>query len=338
MFSLFRYFMRNANQREFTGALLDSRPPEEKVDDIHFSEIVASANPVNWQERYPNNYRKFPELNQHSSNSCGANALSKALGTNLYARYGSYIQLSRFYIYKCRENAPTAGMSLPDMFKIASQGVPLEAITPSKGETDADYEKITIKPWMVKEGETWKVTKGIYVQPDMETIASIIQTTGKGVILLTWFLAGEWSKEVPYTVQKLGLNDPSSLRHFVTAVDYVLYLGKKYLVIEDSAWFGGINRRLVSEEWLRDRVYIAGYLMNFAFEGTQEKPSYDGSTIVSAQECLRAEGLFPSNISFVENIGPVTRAALINFQTRYALKTSGIIDFATGSKLHQLYP
>ncbi|HON21861.1 MAG TPA: hypothetical protein PLX48_01705 [Candidatus Paceibacterota bacterium] len=34
-----------------TGALLDTRPPEEKQKDFLWKEIVANAEPVNWQEK-----------------------------------------------------------------------------------------------------------------------------------------------------------------------------------------------------------------------------------------------------------------------------------------------
>lgn len=341
MLAFLRYLLRNAQTNYWTGALPDTRPPVEKKEDVHFSEIVANANVVKWEEKYPDRIRKFPELNQYQSSTCGANALAKAMGIMFFTKFGTYLAFARAHIYKRRVNRPYPGMALYDMFDIGNQGVTLEQLIPSTLYTDEDHDKTVIAPWMQKEGETWKVSKGIYLPADIETIASTIQTTGKGVILCTWFLAGEWSKTVPYIVENdLDWDDKRSLRHFVVAVDFTLYKGVKYLVIEDSAHFGGVSRRLVSEDWVKNRVRAAAYPMNFTFQvGTStNRPIYDGLTIVSAQECLRYEGLFPSNISLVENVGPVTRKAIGDFQIKYGIPVTQALDQKTQSQLHILYP
>lgn len=339
MFAFLKYLIRNAQSVQFTGALDDNRNHEEKATDVHFSEIVANANAVTWTEKYPN-VRKFPELDQHQSSTCGANSFAKALGIMFFMKFKTYLAFSRAHIYKRRINRPSGGMALYDMFDIGSRGVTLEQLVPKELYTDADHDNTVIEPWMEKEGETWKVMKGVYLPINIETIASTIQTTGKGIILCTWFLSGEWSKELPYIVDSsLDWGDSKSLRHFVVAVDYTLYKGVKYLVIEDSAHFGGISRRLISAEWVNNRVRAAAYPMNFNFQaGDSLKPVYDGLTIISAQQCLRYEGLFPTNISFVENVGPTTRQAIADFQSRYGLSVTKSLDQQTQSKLHALYP
>lgn len=340
MFTFLKYLIRNAQPSQFTGALPDDRKVEQKKDDVHFSEIVATASPVLWREKTKDTWRKFPELNQFQSLTCGANALQKALGVMFNEAYGTYLALSRAHIYQRRLNRPNGGMAMYDMFRIASEGVTLEMVVKDKLVVDADYDNAVIEPWMKKEAETWKVGTPVYLQNDIETIASVIQTTGKGVILLTYFLSGEWSKEVPYIVNSaLGQYDPSSLRHFVVAVDYTLYNGKKSLIIEDSAHFGGISRRVVTEDWVKKRVIGAGYLMSFKFQEKQgQRPTYDGISIISAQRCLQYEGLFPNNISFIENVGPTTKKALSDFQKKYDIYITQTLDQQTKNKLHALYP
>ena len=333
-FTLLKYWLRNENPLP-TGALIDDRKPIEKIDDVHFEEIVASAAPVNWVTK--TSFRTYPVLNQRSSYTCGANALSKSWGIQLEQKYGKYVQLSRGHIYQ-RRIGKGEGMALHDMFRIASEGATLEQLTGEEIYKDADADKLPIDTLQNALGQVFAVNKGIYLGNDIETIASVIQTTGKGVIMLAYFLSGEWSKEYPTIVNPLlTVNDPSSLRHFIVAVDYTLINGKKYLVIEDSAHFGAINRRFLSEEFIKNRVMGAGYLMNFKY-GTSKKVSYDGWTIISAQECLQAEGLFPTNISFAENIGNVTRGALEKFQKKYGLTVTRTLDTDTKNLLHRLYP
>jgi hypothetical protein len=337
MFTLLKYWFRNDNPLK-TGALLDNRQPDEKKDDIQFDEIVASANYVSWLTKP--SYRSFPELDQERSFTCGANALSKALGISFAQKYGRYIQFSRADIYQRRNIKPQQGMYLYDMFNIASEGVTLEDLVNKSLSTDEDYDGADVESWAKDIGKVFTISKGVYIQNDIDTIASVISTTGKGVILTTYFLGGEWARYIPVIIDPtLSSGSINALRHFVTAVDYTLVDGKKYLVIEDSAHFGGLSQRLVSEEWVKNRVTSCAYPMNFKFMlNDGGKPTYDGFTVISAQECLRYEGMFPTNVSYSENVGPVTRKALALFQTKYGLKVTQSIDIPTKNKLALLYP
>lgn len=341
MFTFLKYLLRNAQSDQFTGALSDERKQSEKADDIHFNDIVATANVVSWSEKYPN-VRTFPEYDQKNSYTCGANSLAKVMGIMFSNTFGTYLPFSRAHIYQRRigKDNHAQGMAMYDMFNIASQGVTLEQLVTKQLNNEEDYDTALIENWMQKEGETWKITGAVYIPNSIETIASTIQTTGKGIILCTWFLSGEWAKTIPYIVEPtLRWDDSKSLRHFVVAVDYTLYKGVKYLVIEDSAHFGGISRRLVSEEWVDKRVKAAGYPMNFTFRaGVSNRPTYDMITVISAQVCLRYEGLFPINVSYSENVGPITRRALSDFQMKYKLPVTQALDTQTINQLHFLYP
>lgn len=335
MFTVFKYLFRINNQKEFIGALLDNRSDKEKEDDIHINDIVASVNVVNWKEKLE--IRKFPDYNQYNSFMCGANSLSKAIGIAYNAIYGVFIPFSRIDIYQRRINKPEAGMSLTDMFRIANEGITLEQLTPKVIREDSEADDYKIEDFKREVGKIFSINSGINVPSNIDTIASVIQTTGKGVILLTYFNSGEWSKEKPYIVDK-NLTVYDSLRHFVVATDFTLINGVKYIVIEDSAWFGGFNRRYLNEEWINKRVYSAMYPMNFKFQKTDiNKPIYDGKTIISAQQCLRSEGLFPTNVSFINSFGPVTKKAVKDFQIRYNLPVTSQLDETTRNKLIQLY-
>lgn len=337
-FTFLKFLIRDANPLH-TGALNDPRPQEEKNEDVHFNELVATANAVNWVTKDTSTWRSFPVLDQHSSYMCGANSLSKAWGIYLSQKYGKYVQLSRAHIYQRRANRPTGGMALYDMFNILTQGATLEQLTNENISTDEQADSTIVDSLEKEVGKGFATTGGVYAGNDIDTIASIISTTGKGVILQTFFTSGEWSKTFPtITYPYLTNSDPSALRHFVVAVDYTLLNGVKCLVVEDSAAFGGIYRRIVSEAWMKARVVASGYPMTFKFSIQSTQPSFDGISNISAQTCLQAGGFFPTNVAFSSNWGAVSTASAKKFQAKYGLPITGLLDLTTRNKLLQLYP
>lgn len=340
MFTALKYILRSTNQSRPTGALVDERPDAEKANDPTFAEVVGSAAPVAWQEKWPDAIRRFPDQDQKQSFTCGANALSKSEAVHFAQKYG-YLPFSRPDIYQRRSNMPAAGMAMWDMFDIASKGLVPTSFTAEKPERlfqDSDYEALPIDRW-AKGLEPFKVRGNVKLPADVEAIASVIQQTGKAPVALTYFTAGEWSKEIPYIVESgMRVGDPSALRHFVAITDFTLYNGRKYLVVEDSAWFGGYRRRLASEEWVRERFYEVRYGMNFAFEQGTSRPSYDGLTVVSAQLCLRSLGYFPTNVATAEVVGPVTRQAIAKFQAANGLPQTQALDPETKKALHAQFP
>lgn len=339
MFTYLKYLLRTGQPNHFTGANIDTRSPQAKAEDIVFDDIVGKADAVLWKEKWPN-VRRYPDYNQYRSFTCGANALSKSQGIHFALKYG-YLPFSRPDIYQRRTNRPGEGMIMWDMFEIASKWLVPTSFTAEEASNllkDTDYEALPIDQW-AKDINLFSVKGNVKLANDLETIASVIQTTGKAPILLTYFTAGEWSKEIPYIVEStLKVMDSSALRHFVTIVDFTLHKGVKYLVVEDSAWFGGYNRRLLSEEWIKIRGYEIRYGMNFRFEPKGDKPSYDGVTIISAQECLRYLSYFPSNISLVEALGPITRQSLSKFQRAQGLPVTSKLDPLTVRLLRDLFP
>jgi hypothetical protein len=148
----------------------------------------------------------------------------------------------------------------------------------------------------------------------------------------------------------------------VAAVDFVLVNGKKYLLIEDSSHFGGINRRLISEEFFRARNWFARYPMNFIFDSESptplpqpEKPKYTFKNVLTfgmtngdvkaLQEILRYEGLFPTNISLTGYYGAISAKAILAWQKKYAVAPLSELDSLQGrrvgdktiKKLNELY-
>lgn len=324
------------------GVLPDTRTDEERAKDYHFSEIVSAIEPVIWIEKPQSEWRKFPIFSQNGSGSCVAQTLRKLYGVYLWLKTGVWVDISASHIYQRRVNRPAPGMGGTNAFDIAQKGTTLEQFAPSENMTDAQMDSVNVIPFMEKIGETFKLGNYITVSPtDIDTIASIIQKTGKGVMVWFYFKYDEWTNVPTILHPALEERASSTLRHSVSAVDFTLYQGKKALIIDDS-WgiTTAINgQRVITEDFFNARNFFAAHFQNFAFEQVDVKPSYN-ETIVSLQDCLKAEGLFPTNTSSSGIYGPITIKAVNAFQVKYGLAIigTGIVGPLTKAKLHELYP
>lgn len=324
------------------GALLDSRSDEEKKKDYHFSEIVSAVEPVLWVEKPQETWRKFPIFSQNGSGSCVAQTLRKLYGVYLWLRTGVWVDLSASHIYQRRTNRPAGGMGGTDAFQIAQKGTTLELLAPSENMSDSQMDAVNVIPFMERIGETFKLGSYVTVSPtDIDTVASIIQKTGKAVMVWFYFTYAEW-QNVPVVLDpSLDLHAQSTLRHSLAAVDFTLYQGKKALIIDDSWGLGTAmnGQRVITEDFFKARCFFAAHFQNFAFEQVGIKPKYDG-TIKSGQDCLKAEGLFPTSVASSGILGTITKKAINAFQVKYGLHPTGTGAFGpkTVLKLHELYP
>lgn len=325
------------------GALIDTRTEAQKAKDYKFGEIVSAVEPVNWIEKPQNAWRKFSIFNQNGSGSCVAQTLRKMYGVYIWLNTGTYVDISASHIYQRRSNKPAAGMGGEDVFMIGQKGTTLEAFAPSEKMTDAQMDAVVVKPFMVKVGETFKLGKYIVVSPtDIDTIASIIQATGKSVMVWFYFKNDEWTNVPTVKYPNLDQYASTTARHSVAAVDFTLYNGKKALIIDDS-WglaYAMNGQRVITEDFFNARNFFAAHFMNFAFEeATIPKPHYD-ETIKSLQDCLKYDGVFPANIESTGFYGPVTATAVSKFQVKYGLDPvgTGTVGPKTKAKLHQLFP
>lgn len=351
-----------------SGALIDERTEEEKRSDYNFSELVSAPAPVVWKEKKPTEWRSFPIFDQGSSGSCVAQTLKKMLGVRVWLDTNVFVPLSASHIYQRRKNRPKDGMGSPDAFEIVQQGTTLEQFAPSERLSDAQMDNINVKPFMAKIGEIFKI--GAYITlptKDIELIASIIQQTGKAVMVWFYFSSGKTPKEwVDVPVVKypdLDIHTSSGVaRHSVAAVDFTLYKGKKCLIIEDS-WGKDTaidGRRIITEDFFKARNWFAAYFMNFAFEDkTQQptsvptpKPHYTFNTdlffgvqnadVKALQDILKYEGLFPNNVESTGYYGAVTQQSVEKFQVKYGIAQAGNPGYGrcgtlTRTKLNALY-
>jgi hypothetical protein len=336
-----------------TGALLDTRPGEKKIKDYKFEETVAAAaiEPVIWTEKKQSEWRKFPIFNQDGSGSCVAQTAAKLLGIMYWLLNGVYVHFSATHIYKRRSNAPGSGMLGVDALDIMTEGVTLEELTPSQNMTDAQMDATEIPEYKERVGEIFKIATN-YLQPeikDIDKIASIIQKTGKGVMVWFYFTRKEWTDRPFIDNANLDLNAPSTLRHSVTAVDFTLVDGKKCLIIEDS-WgpnYGLNGQRIIDEDFFKARNFFAAYPINFKFRETEATKPYhffatdleqnmQGPEVVALQDCLKYTCDFPTNIGSTGYYGSITADAVGKFQERNGITKKGMAGYGrTGPKTRE---
>src|SRR3990172_2980715 len=103
------------------GAIEDYRPEELKLKDFHFKEAVSASSlaPVNWVEKSPADWKKYPIRNQDGSSSCVAQSMAKIVGILHQQQGGVFPVLSAASVYGRRSNKPAEGMIGVEAFDIA---------------------------------------------------------------------------------------------------------------------------------------------------------------------------------------------------------------------------
>lgn len=332
-----------------TGAEVDSRPNEAKEKDFKFEEVVASADPVNWEEK--TEYRKFPIFNQNGSGSCVAQTEAKEMGIMRWLEDGNYIHFSATDIYQRRKNKPAGGMWATDARDIIRKGgATLEVLAPSQSMTDSQMDNTEIESYKREIGEVFKVPNYVALPiVDIDAVASVIQKTRKAVMVWIYFTRDEWTEYPIVKNTEIGLISPGVVRHAVAAVDFTLKNGKKCLVIEDS-WgpeAGNGGQRVIDEDFYKSRNWYAGYLMNFRFDEPtspgEDKPNHkfentlrfsstfsENTEVKILQEILKYEGLFPANISATGYYGSITAKYVLLWQKKNKVGTDEELDALGG--------
>lgn len=330
------------------GANIDVRTPDERLKDFLFREVVASAAPVVWTEKSPVMWRRFPIFNQDGSGSCVAQTEAKELGIMRFLKDGVYVHFSAADIYQ-RRDPKVPGMGALNARQIAGKGVTLEVLTPSQNMNDAQMDAAVIEDYKHKVGEVFAVPNYLELPAkDIEAIASVIQATGKGVMVWFFFKIEEWTEQPVVVDNQLTIENGS--RHSVTAVDFTLVAGKKCLIIEDS-WgtsFGKAGQRIIDEDFFKARNWYASYLVNFKFDVPVDiKPHHffdsdmefgmTNDEVKALQDVLKYEKLFPSNADSTGYFGSITKKAVIAFQVKYGIAQVGRVGPTTRAKLNELY-
>ena len=326
------------------GANIDTRLPEVAAEqDITAAEVIASAVVVQYKEIPKDLVRAFPIQNQNGKSDCVAETRRKLKRILFKVNKGLDLDFSSGALYRKRRNYPEGGMASFDAIQLdRDTGMTLDALVPSD-PIISEQSANAIKPDAYNDdvAQVFRTQSDdiVFGSGDLDTPAGSIQKTRKGVMMWFYFTYNEWAREVPIILDStLQLRDDRALRHSVTGVEPAMYNGKEGVWIEDSAHFGGLNRRFITRDFYMRRNFWASYPIAFKFEPPVTlKPSYDGST-KSLQDCLKVEGTFPSNVDSTGVYGPLTTQAVKDFQKKYGLEQVGTVGPRTKAKLIELYP
>ena len=311
----------------YNGIVEDPRSVEEKQQDWQHEEIASSAIP-NWEEREP---KKFPIFNQNGSSACVAFATAKILGIDEVVEGRDFIHLSPRDIYTMRQNKG-GGMWLPNALDIAkNHGACTELKMPSEALHEVEMNNTSDRTEeCVTEALNYRSKGYLELPKDIDSIASVIHQ-GKSVLLGFRFDYDEWT-DFP----TINPNSNNSCGHGVAAVDAVLKDGKKYIVIDDS-WsptYGIFGQRYISEEFLKEKCFYAGYTLNLIFETkhifkTQMHFGDKNDEVKFLQDFLKTKGLFPVNRQSSGLFGAITKSAVKKFQSANGLKIDGWVGIKT---------
>ena len=220
--------MSTTNLPTNLGAQIDLRPQFEKEKDYFLSEAVASVAPVIWVEKDPKDWREFPEQDQVSSSTCVAQTLKKLGSILLWLKEKTYVAFSATPIYQKRSNRPSGGMIGVEAFELwRKDGLTLEALVPSDKMKEAEVDNYPVEDYERRVGEIFKVSGHIGIaNGDFDTVASVIQQTGKGVMVWFYFTSAEFGnaadKNMNFTIHELN-NTKKTIatvtRHSLTAED-----------------------------------------------------------------------------------------------------------------------
>lgn len=352
-----------------SGALEDTRPDSEKIKDYKFSEVVSAVNPVTWVEKPQSEWRHFPIFNQNGSGSCVAQTMAKLGGVLYWLKNNVYVHFSATDVYQRRANKPQGGMGGVDVFDVARKGMTLEELVPSQNMTDNQMDSVVIPQYKKDVGSIFKIGNYLIAPTgDIETVASIIETTKKAVMVWFYFKNDEWTEHPTIKYPNLNRYASDTARHSVAAVDFTLVNGKKCLIIDDS-WgtsYGLAGERVIDEDFYKARNFFAAYPMSFQFDDQSQpepapvpippvKPKHTftvplvfgniSADVTYLQNVLKYEGLFPVNVDSTGSYGSITAKGVLAWQKKYSIASVAELDALMGrrvgkktvAKLNELY-
>ncbi len=325
-------------EQKYKGAT-DNLTEEEKIKLYQYNEI-ASGEDLVFEERLP----KFYSLrNQYMSFSCVAQTIAKMLEI---VDESNAEQYSAMEIYRRRNNYPSAGCSGDNVLKQTCElgaGKEKDIQSQNLNETQMNAYKYPNQKYINRPLNFFAVT------PVFDDIARTIRDFKCAMI---WVRCdGSNYSRVPVVGR-----DSDSFRHSITAVDYVTFKGKRYIIVEDS--WGSMReypktdylvesilndgQRAFSEEFVAKHVFFARGITNFVYAPyLASKHTFTirmefGQTnneIIKLQDALKKESLFPANLPSTGYYGNITKNAVYAFQIKYSVAPLNELNTLKGGRV-----
>lgn len=361
--NFFNYILRFFTKKIDTGVRPDNRHFEDKKKDFLHEEIVADATMAVYrtkQEVLPIT-TKYPKENQYTTLSCVAHGDTLALGIDNEIEGNGYVRLSKAAYYRLRSNYPGGGMNGDDSGQIGTKfAAPLFEVLPTP-VSEERINQVVVTSEMIEKAKPYRAKNYVRISEcrDIDILASVA-SQGKGVPIMIYATEKEWSQEYPKILSNISPGS-APIRHEVCILPNANFIenGVKYVTIQDSAHFGGLTIRYLSEDFIKQRVFYAKYFLNL--ENTpapveKEKPKHKftqqlkfgmkNDEVLWLQKCLQYDGLFPSNVTPTGLFAGITLKAVKDFQNKYAseilaplglFSPTGIVGNATNAKLNRLF-
>ena len=325
-----------------TGLLQDNRTPDQQEFDIKYSDLFGTALPtppvyLNGQPPL-SAFEKYPWENQQGELSCVAH--SRVLNNAIYnsiKNNAPFVQGAPLFVYRLRSNYPAGGMYPPDANNIVqTYGVPNYADCPDT-QHEAEANALVITPALYQaalknKSGSWASSNN---PADIDTIAYATNTLGVPVSILIFAQEDEWSLQSPQILYPNLTKDVAQVCHCITALPNVSYTdstGKRFIVIQDSAYFGGLVYRFVSEDFIKARCVGADIIVSLGMSTIITLPKYQfnndlsfgstGEDVLMLQTCLQSLGFFPTLVNGIlfqptQTFGAMTKNAVLAFQQAY---------------------
>lgn len=318
-----------SSDNHYTGLNPDPRLSSEKQKDYAHEEraVATPTDPFGNLQILKSPY--FYE-NQNQTSSCVFHGTGLALAIERKADVNEYVRISQIFGYRLRNNYPSEGYYLQggcDIYR--HNGAPLYTTLPTP-INEALANSIVITDQERNEAQIYKGGEYYTVRDytNIDTIAGIAQQ-GHGVPILIYATQDEWGRDYP-EIQNANMNpNYAPIRHCVCVLPNSGFMlgGKKYVTIQDSAWFGGKQLRYLSEDFVKARCYGAVYWDTVQILSSGPRPKYNfvavlkygstGKDVTAMQQLFVAEGLLPTDC-VTGNFYGRTLAALHAFQNKYA--------------------
>lgn len=316
-------------KKYFTGVSLDTRPPLEKQKDyMHEETQLASASVPSYDNQKIVNSPYIIE-NQNQTSSCVPHGVTLAAGIYFNDIAGIFRRLSKMFVYRQRSNYPNEGMWLQEAFDIIRKNGSCLYENLPNSMTEAQANAIVLTQEQKDQALANKVPEYFTIQNpgDIDTLCAVAQQ-GIPVSIVMYSSYREWSAIFVAILDAVGFYT-APVRHCICILPKSGFRenGKRYLTIQDSAWFGGFFLRHLDEDFIKARVYGAAYWKPYIAPPVVSKPSYSfkyplsygskGADVVALQNILIYEQLLPADLNTGNYLGR-TQAGVKALQEKYA--------------------
>lgn len=340
------------------GVNPDTRKPVQKEFDYKHEELFAGSSAVTYyQSKQEASFYvgMFPVDDQLGTSSCVAHGkvMVMSIFNWLLNPANPFRKLASMFIYRNRVNYPGEGMipSSANMQTVHS-GAPVYADLPTP-QTEAEANTLVINAAMTAAAKEFATGKWVsFTDPtDVDQMAFVSNNLGLPMNILIYGTIAEWSQS-DVVVRTPGLQRGDTLaavQHCVTILPKSAFMGtdgKRRVIIQDSAAFGGIYFRSVREDFLMARTYEADYMIAMGNQTMTVKPkgqlSKDltiGSTgpdVVFLQQVLQYMGYLP-NVINGQSFSPtgtyagLTKNGVLALQNAYPAQILTPVGLTTGN-------